>query len=327
MSPSVRILALGLISLAASASGAEAAELRLASDTWPPFTDVAGRPRVALDLVDEALRRIDVRSETHIVAFDAVIQGLGLGNFDGSAALWQDPQREGYLFFSAPYLENRLVLVGRKDADVSAHDLAPLAGARIAVVAGYSYGESVDGEAAPVFVEGASDQENLSRLLAGEVDYLLVDELLIRHVAQDQREDVSAHLEIGTHPLIVRPLHFALTRGVPGAEAIIAKFDAAIAGMVADGTFNRILGLQWIRTDVDGDGLLELVGSGEMVGPDGPEAGYDLAAAGGSTEVDRFWIEGTMYESWDDVPEQYRYRGPKDEPGEDTGMTLYRLEF
>ena len=326
MSCHLRTIACALALLAGVAAPASAIELRLASDVWPPFTDAAGRPRVAIDLVHEALARAGDRASTRILDFDSVIQGMGLGSVDGSAALWKDPEREQYLFFSAPYLENRLVLVGRRDAVVSATDFADLAGQRIAVVAGYSYGEEVAEAAAPVFVAGASDQENLTRLLAGEVDYMLVDELLIRHVARSQKAEADAYLAIGTRPLIIRPLHFALSRGLPGAAAIVARFDAEIKAMIADGTFNRILGLDWIRADVDGDGTPELVGPGG-VGPEGPETGYDLAAGEGAGAADRFWIEGKMYDKWEDVPEKYKYRTRKDEATEDPGATFYRLEF
>lgn len=323
----IRTLALGLLVISSQVPSAGATELKLASDVWPPFTDEAGRPRVAIDLVHEALVRSDVRSSTEIVDFDKVIQGMGLGNFDGSAALWKDAEREQFLYFSAPYLENRLVLVGRKDTDVGAKDFTALAGMKVAVVAGYSYGEDLADEQAPDFVEGLNDQENLTRLLAGEVDYMLVDELLIRHVALHQKADVEAHLAIGTHPMVSRSLHFALSRGVPGAEAIIARFDEAITAMIADGTFNTILGLHWIRADVDGDGVPELIGSGESVGPEGPEVTYDLAANDDGGGPDRFWIEGEIYETWDDVPEKYKYQTPKDEVTEDPGATLYQLEF
>ena len=62
---------------------------------------------------------------------------------------------------------------------------------------------------------------------------MLVDELLIRHVARHQRAETEAKLAIGSHALIVRPLHFALSRGLPGAEATIARFDEAVAAVAA----------------------------------------------------------------------------------------------
>jgi ABC-type amino acid transport substrate-binding protein len=309
-----------------------AADLRLASDIWPPFTDRTGHPSFATELVHEALARAGYPAKTTTMEFEAVIQGLGMGNHDGSAALWKDPERENYLLFSAPYLENRLVLVGRKGDDVAAKSLADLKGRKVGVVAGYSYGEAVEAveaEDGPAFVEGGSDQENLSLLLAGQIEFMLVDELLISHVLDHQPDEVGQHLEIGTNPLISRPLHFAVLKGYPGAETIVAKFNESIREMITDGTYNRILGLNWIRADVDGDGRLELVHGTGAAGSEAPSDGYRVGDAPADTsgaDIERFWIEGKMYETWEDVPEKYKYSGPG-EVKEDPGMTLYRLDF
>ena len=92
----------------------EMPKLHLASDTWPPFTDAAGETRLAIDLVSAALERAGIRADTTIVEWTDVTAGIRDGRFDGSAAMWRSPERDEYLLFSEPYLENRLVLVGKK---------------------------------------------------------------------------------------------------------------------------------------------------------------------------------------------------------------------
>jgi hypothetical protein len=52
----------------------------------------------------------------------------------------------------------------------------------------------------------------------------------------------------------------------------------------------------------------------------------DAPADTSGADIERFWIEGKMYETWEDVPEKYKYSGPG-EVKEDPGMTLYRLDF
>src|SRR5678810_712093 len=91
--------------------------LRLVSDVWPPFTDVEGNPHEAYDLVKAALDRGGVRSESKIMTWTDALTELEQGKMDGSAAMWKSPEREKYLLFSRPYLENRLVLVARKGED------------------------------------------------------------------------------------------------------------------------------------------------------------------------------------------------------------------
>src|SRR5262245_38347900 len=102
-------------------------QLHLVSTAWPPFTNPAGQPRFALDLVEEALKRIGSSADTAIVAESAFTSSLLSGKFDGSAAAWRDAERETVLLYSDPYLENRLILVGRRGSDVSATKLSDLA--------------------------------------------------------------------------------------------------------------------------------------------------------------------------------------------------------
>ena len=63
-----RVLAgLFAIAVASLAASAQTTQLRLVSTAWPPFTNEAGQPRFALDLVEAALGRIGVTSQTLIV--------------------------------------------------------------------------------------------------------------------------------------------------------------------------------------------------------------------------------------------------------------------
>lgn len=301
-----------LVALAAVSRPAPAAEqpgLRLASDAWPPFTDVADRTHLALDLVHKALARSGVEADTSILDWGDVTAGLRSGRFDGCAAIWHSADRETFLLYSKPYLENRLVLVGAKGSDVRAARLADLSGKRVAVVEQYAYGDAVDSAGAPVLVGGRSDQENLQKLLRGEVDYMLVDELLIRYLAEHQQQATARLLEIGRVPLVRRELHFAVRRELPSAESIVEGFNREIAKMLADGTYNVILSLNWIRADVDGDGLPELVPRTKQAGTLPPETGYNILSTAYSApmpKLERYWFDGKVYESWDAVPERYK---------------------
>jgi len=304
------IAAMVMLMSPALAPATEQLELRLASDMWPPFTNTADQSRLAIDLVHEALDRADIKATTSIVEFGSVILGLQDGSFDGSGALWRSPERETFLLFSEPYLENRLILVGKAGSDVSAVRLSDLKGKRVAVVGTYAYGETVKNASEPQFVNGQNDQENLQKLLAEEVDYMLVDELLIRYVLQHQKSDAAKYLQIGTTPLVRRNLHFALRTALPNSRAFLEKFNAEIKNMMGDGTYNRILRLNWIRADVDGDGRTELVPMNARTGRIPPAAGYAILALDPAErpvdDSDRYFIDGQTYEGWDNVPERYK---------------------
>ena len=292
-------------------AAAQDRQLQLASTAWSPFTNAPGQARFALDLVGAALGRVGITAETVIVDEARLTPALLSGEFDGSAALWRDAERERALIYSQPYLENRLILVGRQGSDVSATSLADLAGKRIALVAGYAYGEAVETTHGPIFVGANSKEDSVARLLNGEVDYTLMDDLVIQYLISNHADEARTRLAFGSTPLLTRSLHFAVRRSLPDAESIISRFNAGLRGMIADGSYHSLLHLDWIQADVDGDGRREYVPHDDQTGPHPPQHSYVLFATGGSPTAEpgatqRFYLGGNIYEGWSTVPEQYK---------------------
>ena len=299
-----------LFLILASAAWAQQTKLALASDIWPPFTDDDNKQAIALDLVKEALNRTGIKTSVEFLDFADVLRGLSEKKYDGCAALWATDQRKETLMYSVPYLQNRLVLVGRKGFDVSARSLASLAGKRIAVVENFAYDLPTEVAKSLTFVYGKNNQETLNLLLNERADYMLIDALIIQFLITYQQEDVSKYLEVGTNGLVNRTLHFAIRRDFPQAEQIIAQFNQEIAKMVTDGSYNEILQLKWIQVDVDGDGLTEFVLNGTQAGSRAPFDIYNILLDNtGSVMANsgtRYYIAGTIYADWNNIPEEYK---------------------
>jgi len=322
-------VAMWLMVLPALAMATDPGELHLASDTWPPFTDTPEGQRVAIELVMTALDRAGISASTTIVDWKEVEAGIRNATFDGSAAMWRTEKREENLIFSEPYLENRLVLVGRKGSDVAAARMSDLAGKRVAAVGRYAYGDAITGAVGIYFINGRSDQEDLDKLLAGEVDFMLIDELVARYLLSYQRDEAVAKLEIGTTPLARRTLHLAIRRDIPGAEEIITAFNREIRGMFTDGTYGTILQVGSILVDIDGDGLDELVTLGDVVGQAPPGTVYDVFGKEPETppEKQRVFIRGNVYEGWAAIPDRYKGPAGPTEPTFKHGTTIFSLKF
>ena len=283
--------------------------LQLVSTAWSPFTNPPGQPRFALDLVEEALERLGIIADTVIVDEAKFTSSLLSGEFDGSAALWIDAERERQLIYSQPYLENRLVLVGRRGSDVSATTLAALAGERIALVAGYAYGEAVETAAGSILVDSRGLEDSVAMVLSGEADYTLMDELVVQYLLSNHPEEARTRLAFGFTPLLSRSLHFAVQRSLPDAESIISRFNIELSALMADRSYHRLLHLDWIHADVDGDGLVEFVPHDDRVGSRPPEHSYELFATSTSLAdpgtTGRFYIGGDIYDDWSAVPDRF----------------------
>ncbi|MCY3712744.1 MAG: transporter substrate-binding domain-containing protein [Gemmatimonadetes bacterium] len=286
--------------------------LRLVTTTWSPFAGASGKPRFALDLVETALERLGIGADTVVMDEQGLSSALLTGAFDGSAAVWGSAAREDAMIYSQPYLKNRLILVGRAGSDVSAASLAGLAGTKVALVAGLAYASVAEAEGGPEFVRSNSDEDGVASLLNGEVDYALLDDLVVQYLMANHGDEARTRLVFGSTPLLTRSLHLAVKRTLPGADSIISGFDAEMRAMVADRTFHNLLELDWIHTDVDGDGLGEFIPYGDRTGPDPPTHFYELFLSDrpsmGPGMTRRFFLDGDIYEDWSAVPE--RYKGP-----------------
>jgi len=297
----------------AAVLSAQSLPLKLVSTEWPPFTNAPGQPRFALDLVEAALKRMDVASTTAIVAPAQFTPALLSNAFDGSGAVWRDPEREKALIFSQPYLENRLVLVARKGTDVSATALPVLKGRKIAIVEGYSYGEIEN--AGPTFVRVSGEEACLTELLRSRVDYALMDELVVEYLERAYPKESQGRLAIGKSALVTRPLFFAVRRSYPNAASIVSRFNAQLRTMMTDRTYHRLLHVDWIRADIDGDGIPEYIPASDKVGPTPPSHAYELFTPEASVsspqqkvlEVNpRFYLGGTVYSDWATVPDPFK---------------------
>ena len=94
-------------------AAAQGRHLHLVSTAWSPFTNAPEQLRLALDLVGVALERAGIIAATVIVDEARLTPSLLSGEFDGSAALWRDTERERPQWS----LENRPTMVTSKPAN------------------------------------------------------------------------------------------------------------------------------------------------------------------------------------------------------------------
>jgi len=308
---------------------AQQKRLKLSSDIWPPFTDIKNNTAFAIDLVKLALSRSGIGIENEITEFDQVLEGIKNSEIDGSAALWKDKEREQFLSFSEPYLQNQLILVGRKGSEINYKSLGELKGKKIGIVGDYAYGLSTVESEQVDWVPGTNDQKNLQRLLKNEVDYILVDALLIQYLLNSKREEALQHLEIGKNIMIKRPLHFAIRKDLPDADDIIKRFNTEIIRMIADGSYNRVLHLNWIKADIDGDGAVEMVLEGNKAGNTPPVNTYSVLLTQQNEitpgQKTKYYVGGNFYQSWEKIPKEYKVPKMKDEDLSKIGLIDFRF--
>ena len=160
----------------------------------------------------------------------------------------------------------------------------------------------------PIFVDSNSEEDSLARLRNGGADYTLMDDIVIQYLITNHGEEALTRLAFGSTPLLTRSLHFAVRRSLPDAESIISRFNAELRGMIAARSYHRLLHLDWIRADGNGDGRTEYVPM--MIKPARSRRSVPTRSSRRAvrprSRTRRFYFGGDIYEGWATVPQQYK---------------------
>ena len=100
-------------------------------------------------------------------------------------------------------------------------------------------------------------------------------------------------------------------------ESIVTRFNKQLRGLIADGTYHRLLHVEWIRADITGDGVPINVARSNRIGMAEPKRVYPLFTAPpnvAETPAKRFYVGGTIYSDWASVPESYKSVSAGDRP-------------
>ena len=239
-------------------AGAESGNepLRFGWIDWDPYQyeEVRNRERIVSGLDVELVRAIasgaDQTLEFEHRTWAGVLAGLADGTIDVSVG-YRRPERDALVHYSFPYrLETEVILVRRGEAAPwSLGDLTSLLDAmrgrfRIGVVQGYAYGPDrfdaflADPANAPLVIPSASDRESLERLLAGEVDGVVMDRTVAATIAWrngwlDEIEEL---------PLVINQDHvFVLFSKASTTQAQVDAFNQSMVRLRDDGDFARIV--------------------------------------------------------------------------------------
>jgi polar amino acid transport system substrate-binding protein len=217
-----------------------------AADTWPTAYLVDGRPTgMLVDLVTEAYRRAGHSVEVKLMPWARCLKDAETGEVDGVFSSFKLPERERFLAFSKEALTIQVIVFFARPEWTQGFDgdLAGVRDVKIGVIAGTSYGEHFDAAVRDGVLRNVeqtnSIESNLKKLVFGRVD--LVPSY--RYVALDtaRRLQLLAQIKEISPPLDSVPTYLAFTK-VRDLRKQSEDYDAAMASMKQDGTYDRITG-------------------------------------------------------------------------------------
>jgi len=212
------------------------------SGSWPPYaSEDLPEQGLAIELVTTALKRAGYTPRVKTATLTAILEGTRTGVYDVFATPWYTMERSQYLAFSQPYLDSSIQFIKRKDTAFEYSRFDDLEAMKIGVVEGYAYDEDFNDSSAIVKIGAGSLEENLQKLIAGEIDLSLDDALVLRYTLNRSLPNRAADLQILAEPLVTRGVNIGVSRKNPEHARIVSDFDQAIAEMKQDGTHAAII--------------------------------------------------------------------------------------
>ena len=241
---SLRWLAVGCLLLGnlTQAINAEAEVLQVTGSLWSPYVD-GDLPNggLAADLVRTALGRAGYEVHANVETWSRAYEGAAVGVYDVVPAIWQTEARGEDLIFSNPYLLNDIIFMSRRGVLVEYGSLSDLAGYRIGVVRDYAYEDAFDTDPGLQRVVNSHLIQNLLLLRQDRLDIVVGDKWALLHQISGYMPEDLGYFRALDRPLARRALRIGVSRENPDAAEIVAKFDAAIAAMREDGTYDEIV--------------------------------------------------------------------------------------
>ena len=101
--------------------------INMVTNQWPPYVDDSAPEKgLAVELVTKALQRKGYQSRIHIDSWPRALEGVKIGVFDATCAIWKTAAREQDLLFSDAYLDNKISFIKKKSLTVEYSHLSDL---------------------------------------------------------------------------------------------------------------------------------------------------------------------------------------------------------
>lgn len=222
----------------------------LVTEDYPPFfaQHLSGKGW-GYKVVAAALAKAGYAPQVRFVPWQRALK-LSSTPIDGWCVLlgaFKTPERQAVYRFSRPFAAVRTGFFRHADREdiVFNGTLASVRRHVIGVGRGYSYGPAFD-TATDLKKTAAADSATVLRMLyykrvALAAGIREVDEHLLRTELAQDFPDIGEKLVFLEPPLAVNRLRLAVPHGMPGGEALVAAFDAALGSLVKNGRYAAVL--------------------------------------------------------------------------------------
>lgn len=211
--------------------------IRLASLEWVPYVgaELEGEG-LSGHIVTAAARQFGSSAKIEYFPWTRAMQlGVKDSNYAGYFPAYYTEERTRTCHFSAPIGRSTVGFAYLKSAPLRWETLQDMRSKRIAVVSGFSNGNAFDDLVKQGGLQvdpSPNDMLNLRKLLAGRVDTVVIDKLVMRYLLLTEPSLAQERSQFGFHerPLAELPLHVCFQKSAEGL-VIQQAFNRALTSM------------------------------------------------------------------------------------------------
>jgi len=245
------VLFIGIIFFFAPPCAESTPVLRLATDSWPPYSlgqeGGALESGYAFDIGTEVSKRIHCTLKADLLPWKRVLACMKNGTYDITFPIQRKPEREAFMVFTNVILEDRVFLwhlKNRRDSLPEWQIIDDLKPYTIGIVAEYTYRDEMDLAIKKGIIKTEkinSAECNFKKLLGKRFDAFLESESVVMNFFQkfpEYRNQITYAPQIVSKDIF----RIGISKNSPFAE-MLPEINRIIHEMKEDGTIDRIMKL------------------------------------------------------------------------------------
>jgi len=212
----------------------------LVTSIYPPYSDPE-LPDLGLRvaIARAAFNRVGYKLKVTFKDWASILADFKGGQFDGVLGVWFRESRQQWLAYSQTIGVNRIVLFKHIDLSFKFTGFESLSPYSVGVVSGYA--STPEFSLANLNIKGVgSDEENLDKLVNRQIDFTVMDDLVMHNLAKKKYPDLNVIDEVGV--MVESEDSFVgFFKGATGYQQTLMDFNIGLAKIRQDGTFARIV--------------------------------------------------------------------------------------
>lgn len=218
------------------------ASLTLGSTDYPPYYG----PKlenygVMTEQVQAAFKHQDINTKVIFYPWARLMRKAKDGHVEATYTVWCTAERKKDFIYSHSLFPNKVVFLKSKDLKLTFDQYSDLRSYRIGYVFGYAYPDAFYDEPNLILIKGYSDKENVTRLLTGAVDLVVIDEFQGTHLLKQLAPDKAKLYDTLPKPLSINQQYLMVSKSIKHAQTLIERFNQGLAQIKQDGTFEELL--------------------------------------------------------------------------------------